>query len=120
MNPKFTPGKNIAIKVPVHEFDRTVAFYREILGFEEVDLSSSDDNESVAFKFGDKNLWIDRISGISQAEIWLEVITDDIEAASVYFEKNGGIRRDEIEPLPEGLSGFWIANPANIIHLITE
>ncbi len=120
MKPNFTPGKNIAIKVPYHEYDRTVAFYRDILGFEEVALSSPDGIESVTFKFGDKNLWIDRISGISQAETWLEVITDDIEAASVYFEKNGVIRRDEIEPLPEGFRGFWIANPANIIHLITE
>jgi len=120
MNPKFTPGKNIAVKVPLHEFDRTVTFYRDILGFEEVHLSSLDDNESVVFKFGDKNLWIDRHPGISQAEIWLEIVTDDIEAASVYFEKNGAIRRDEIESLPEGFKGFWIANPANIIHLITE
>jgi len=54
------------------------------------------------------------------AEVWLEVITDDSEAASKYFEKNNCIRRDEIEPLPEGFKGFWVANPANIIHLVTE
>jgi hypothetical protein len=40
--------------------------------------------------------------------------------ASVYFRKNSFIRRDEIEPLPDGFKGFWIANPANIIHLVTE
>ena len=40
MKPKFKPGKNIAIKVPVHEFDKTVAFYRDILGFEEIEPSS--------------------------------------------------------------------------------
>ncbi len=119
MKPKFTAGKNIAMKVPVHEFDGTVAFYRDILGFEQVD-ASSDETEAVIFKFGDKNLWIDRIPGISQAEIWLEVITEDIEAASEYFEKYNCIRRDEIAPLPEGFKGFWLANPANIIHLINE
>ncbi|MEE9337805.1 MAG: hypothetical protein V3U87_06970 [Methylococcaceae bacterium] len=43
MKPKFTSGKNIAMKVPVHEFDRTVVFYRDILGFEEVNASSPDD-----------------------------------------------------------------------------
>ena len=120
MKPKFTPGKNIAMKVPTHEFDRTVAFYKNILGFEKVNPSSPDDIESVTFKFGDNNLWIDKIPGISQAEVWFEVITEDIEAASKYFEENNCIRRDEIEPLPEGFKGFWLANPANIIHLITE
>ena len=120
MKPKFTPGENIALKVPDHEYGQTIAFYRDILGLEEVDLPSADGLESVTFKFGDKTLWIDRIPGISQAEIWLEVVTEDIEAAAAYFEKSGVVRRDEIEPLPEGFKGFWIANPANIIHLISE
>ncbi|MBT8352165.1 MAG: hypothetical protein KJO26_13165 [Deltaproteobacteria bacterium] len=120
MKPKFTPGKNIAMKVPAHEFDGTVAFYRDILCFEEVTLSSSDDIESATFKFGDKNLWIDKVTGISQAEVWFEVVTEDIKVASEYFEKNNCTRRDEIEPLPEGFKGFWLANPANIIHLITD
>jgi predicted enzyme related to lactoylglutathione lyase len=120
MKPIFTPGNNIAIKVPFHEFDSTVAFYRDILGFKVVKASSTDGIDSVVFKFGDKNLWIDRMSGLSQAEIWLEVVTDDIDRASDYFEENDCIRRDEIEPLPDGLKGFWIASPANIIHLISE
>ncbi len=120
MKPKFTSGKNIAMKVPVHEFDRTVVFYRDILGFEEVNASSPDDIEGVTFKFGDKNLWIDKIAGLSQAEIWLEIVTDDIEMASQYFKKSNCIRRDEIEPLPEGFKGLWLANPANIIHLVNE
>jgi catechol 2,3-dioxygenase-like lactoylglutathione lyase family enzyme len=120
MNGKLVPGKNIAMKVPVHEFDSTVVFYRDILGFEEIDASSPDEVESVTFKFGDKNLWIDKIEGLSQAEIWLEVVTKDIEKASKYLEENHCIRRDEIEPLPEGFKGFWLANPANIIHLVNE
>ena len=120
MKPKFSPGKNIAMKVPTHEFDNTVAFYRDILGFEEVDESSNGGIESVIFKFGDKNLWIDKIPGISQAEIWLEVVTENIEATSEYFEKNKCIRRDEIEHLPQGFRGFWVTNPANIIHLVNE
>ena len=120
MKPKFTPGKNIAMKVPAHEFDGTVAFYRDILCFEEVTLSSSDDIESATFMFGDKNLWIDKVTGISQAEVWFEVVTEDIKVAAEYFEKNNCTRRDEIEPLPKGFKGFWLANPANIIHLITD
>ena len=108
------------MKIPAHEFEATVAFYKDILGFEELDTSFSGDIESVTFKFGDKNLWIDKIPGMGQAEVWLEVVTEDIEAASEYFKKNDCIRRDEVEPLPEGFKGFWLANPANVIHLITE
>ena len=64
-------------------------------------------------------MWLDEVPHISQAEIWLEVITDDIERASKYFDQNQCVRRDEIEVLPDGLKGFWLSNPANIIHLVT-
>lgn len=120
MNPTFTPGNNIALKVPAHEYEATVAFYRDILGFEEIQLASPDNVESVTFKFGEKNLWIDKIATISQAEIWLEVVTDDIESASQYFQEKNCVRRDEIEPLPKEFNGFWISSPANIIHLINQ
>lgn len=119
MKPKFVPGKNIAMKVPAHEFIPTIAFYKDILGLEELDISPTD-NGSITFKFGDKNLWIDKTAGISQAEIWLEIVTEDLEKASKYFEKNKCIRRDEIEKLPEGFEGFWVSSPSNIIHLVTK
>ena len=37
------------MKVSVHEFDKTVAFYRDILGFEVIEASSPDDIDSVTF-----------------------------------------------------------------------
>ena len=118
MKPVFSPGSNIAMKVPDHEFDRTVKFYRDVLGLEQSDSLPGDD-DSVVFRFGDKKLWIDKVSGISHAEIWLEIVTDDLEAATRYFDDNDCVRRDGIEPLPQGFSGFWLSNPANIIHLVT-
>lgn len=120
MRPNFRAGKNIAMKVPTHEYDGTIAFYRDVLGLKECGPNPAGEVEAVSFEFGDKKLWIDRIPGMSQAEIWLEVETDDAEAASEYFAGKGCVRRDEIEPLPGGLKGFWLANPANIIHLVTE
>ena len=120
MKPTFSPGTNIAIKVPVHEYDSTVTFYRDILGLKQVTLESPDKYESTAFEFGDKNLWIDKISGISQAEIWLEIKTDDIQKAETYLKTKGLCRRDEIEPLPSEFKGFWLSSPSNIIHLIHE
>ena len=29
--PQFTAGKNIALKTPTHEFEKTVSFYRDVL-----------------------------------------------------------------------------------------
>lgn len=120
MKPRFRPGQNIAIKVPAHQFEQTVSFYRDILGLEQVSRSSPDPSDSTAFKFGDKNLWIDRMTSLSQAEIWLEIEADDIERAKVYLEKANIARRDEIEPLPAGFNGFWVSSPSDIIHLVTE
>lgn len=119
MKPQFEPGKNLAMKVPPHEFEKTVRFYRDILGFEEIKESQSANSYSVRFMFGDKILWIDRVETLSQAELWLEIVTDDIQAASEYLGSKGCVRRDEIEPLPQNFKGFWLANPANIIHLVS-
>ncbi|MBD3668967.1 MAG: hypothetical protein HUJ16_13450 [Kangiella sp.] len=120
MKPKFIPCRNIAMKIPAHEYDKTVVFYRDVLGFELIPLDNEEDNNTIRFKFGDKVLWIDRVTTVSQTEIWLEVITDDMDAAAEYLQTNGVIRCDEIEPLPEGFEGFWISSPANIIHLVTN
>jgi hypothetical protein len=71
-------------------------------------------------EFGDKRLWIDREDQISQAEIWLEIVTNDVESAEKHLRNKGVIRRNRIEELPEGFEGFWITNPADIIHLVSS
>ncbi len=114
---RFTPGKNIALKVPTHEFERTVRFYRDVLGFA-VAADNGSQCPSVVFEFGDKHLWVDPVATLSQAEIWLEVVTDDLAAAAQALNAAGCVRRDEIEPLPGDLRAFWISNPANLIHLV--
>lgn len=119
MKPRFEPGRNIAIKVPAHEYAQTVAFYRDVLGFSPGPEDVPSSTESVRFEYGDKLLWIDRVPSLSQAEIWLEIVVDDVDAASRYLEEHGCARRDEIEALPAGFKGFWITSPANIIHLVT-
>ena len=37
--------------------------------------------ETTAFEFGASTLWIDRVASMSQAELWLEIVTDDTAAA---------------------------------------
>ncbi|AWM60490.1 VOC family protein [Stutzerimonas stutzeri] len=120
MNPRFLPGRNMAMKVPTHEYTSTVAFYRETLGLKELTPNDADGAQTPRFEFGDKVLWLDRVAGISQAEIWLEIVTDDLDAAAAFLQQQHCARRDEIEPLPDGFRAFWISSPANIIHLISE
>ena len=120
MKPDFRPGKNIAIKVPAHEFERMVEFYKIIIGLKQKDTNSRDDFDSIAFEFGDKNLWVDKISELSQAEVWLEIESDNAADAKSYLEEQGCVIRNEIEPLPSGFNGFWLSSPSNIIHLVNE
>jgi len=112
----FSAGRNIAMKVPPHLYDATVQFYRDVLGLKEITKHEL----SVGFEFGSNNLWIDRVAGVSQAEIWLEVVTNDISAAAEQLNGAGVVRCDDIEPLPEGFQAFWISNPASIVHLVCK
>ena len=119
MKPKFRPGPNMAMKVPSHEYAATVAFYRDVLGLPTIDAPADSSTESVRFTFGDKVLWIDRVAGMSQAEIWLEIVTENPDEAAAFLSQHGCARRDEIEPLTENVTGFWVSSPCNIIHLVT-
>ena len=116
MNSRFAGGRNIALKVPPHQYDATVQFYRDVLGLKVLENHLP----AVGFEFGSNQLWIDRVTGLSQAELWLEIITDDVPAASTHFKAAGVVRCDEIESLPEGFDGFWISNPASIIHIVSK
>ena len=120
MSSDFEPGRNIAMKVPAHEYESTVAFYRDVLGFQPIQGQALSSTDSVRFAFGDKVLWIDKVPTLSQAEIWLEVVTTNLVDAARQLEDHGCCRRDEIETLPEGFKGFWVSSPANIIHLVAE
>jgi hypothetical protein len=113
---QFEGGRNIAMKLPSPLFDKTVSFYKDILRLPVLEEAAS----SVLFEFGANRLWLDREDHLSQAELWLEVTTDDVPAAADYLAQKGTARRDEIEALPEEFEGFWISNPANVIHLVSR
>jgi hypothetical protein len=108
-------GRNIAIKVPPHQFEATLRFYRDVVGLERLD-----DLSGPCFAFGANRLWLDRVDGMSQAEIWLELVADDMPAAAQRLAAAGVVRCDEIERLPDGFEGFWIASPASIVHLVSK
>lgn len=117
---KFAGGRNIAMKVPPHLWEETVRFYRDVLGLGELRNAFDSGPPSVGFEFGANRLWIDRVVGVSQAELWLQVTTADTTAAAEHLAAAGVVRCDEIEELPQGGSAFWISSPASIVHLVSE
>ena len=117
--PDFSGGRNIAMKVPPHQWEATVAFYRDIVGLPTF-AHEPTEPPSVGFVFGGNRLWIDRVESVSHAELWLELTTPDVPAAAEHLRAAGVVRRDEIEPLPDDHEGFWIANPAGIIHMVAK
>ena len=114
--PAFRPGMNIAMKMPPAEYERLVGFYRDVLGFEVLGRHEA----STVFRFGDKRLWVDRVPTLSQGEVWLELRAEDVTAAAAWLAAQGVTRRDEIEELPDGFDGFWIAAPGGMIHLVSS
>jgi catechol 2,3-dioxygenase-like lactoylglutathione lyase family enzyme len=113
--PDFRGGSNIAMKVPSHRFDATVAFYEDVLG-----LARVAGHETPVFAFGAATLWIDLVPHLSQTEVWLEVECEDVEGADAWLREQGVAREDALEPLPEGFRGFWIVAPPDVVHLVSE
>ena len=54
-------GFNIAMKVPPHQFDETVRFYRDVVGLEPYDEKAPE----IGFKLGPNRLWIDKAPMLS-------------------------------------------------------
>ena len=115
MDARFRGGVNISMNVPPHQYEATLAFYRDVVG-----LKPASHNGATGFELGPNRLWIDEAPGMSQAEIWLELFTDDFQDAAAHLSDAGVVRCDAIEPLPEGFRGGWITNPANIVHMVRE
>jgi hypothetical protein len=105
-----SPGKNIAIKVPLHKWPQTVAFYRDRVGLRVMQQSA----DTVAFVFGAMTLWIDRVERQSQVDVWLELFSDEPDQA---LRQLGSPLRDELEPL-NGVNGHWTSDPAGVVLLV--
>lgn len=111
---RYTPGRNIAIKLPERDYEATLAFYRDVIG-----LTLLEQTDVLAvFEFGQMRLNLDRIPHQSQTDIWFQIQTDDTASARSEMAAKGVTICDEVEPLPDGFDGFWIAAPSGTIHLI--
>lgn len=116
MTTKIYGGIDIAMKVPTHQFDATISFYRDVVGLNPI----TDREPAIGFELGPNCLWIDEAPGMSQAEVWLELFTDDFSGAASQLAEADTVRCDPIEPLPDGFRGGWFVNPANIVHMVRE
>lgn len=120
--PTFRGGPNVAVKIPRADYERTVAFYRDTLRFavEEVDVSDTPTvSRSHRLSFGELTLWLDQVDTYSRPDVWLELRTDDLDAAVGRLAEAGVHPRDELEPL-ETTRAHWIRDPAGTVHLLVE
>lgn len=116
MTAEITGGIDIALKVPTHQYQQTLDFYRNTVGLEEI----TDKAPATGFILGPNRLWIDEAPTMSQAELWLELFTPDFTATAEQLAQQGVTRCDSVEPLPEGFKGGWIMSPCNIVHMLRE
>ena len=108
--PQFSGGANIAIKCPSHTYEQTVAFYRDTLALPLIE----EEKDGCIFQFGPNRLWIDSVPNLSHPDIWLELETNDTEAAASFLNVHGVARRDEVEQLREDFNGFFISAPNGV------
>lgn len=106
------PGQNIAIKVPLHKWADTVAFYRDKIGL----TVTRELENSTGFDFNGFTLWIDKVPHQSQVDVWLELFSDDPTSALAAL---GSPQRDELEPL-DSVTGHWTSDPAGVVLLLRK
>ncbi|MEU8135740.1 VOC family protein [Streptodolium elevatio] len=122
--PEFSAGLNIAMKIPKAHYEATVAFYRDTLGFEvaEEEVAYAPTvSRTHAVRFGPTTLWLDCVDNYSRPDLWLQLHTDDLDAATSTLADVGIRPCDEVEPLADlDTRTHWIRNPAGVVHLLAE
>lgn len=112
----YTHVLNLAVKVPPPLYEATVQFYRDVHGLKLIE----EHVPAVGFEFGTHQLWIDRVPGLSQAEPWLELITNDISGASGHLLQSAGVvGSDELSRCQRGSMRCGCRASINI-HLVCK
>lgn len=120
MKTTFEAGINIAIKIPKSKYEKTVAFYRDILKWEveEKPINNPTISRTHKMKFGNNVLWLDCVDNYTQSETWLQLIVPNIEDATHHLLANGIETCDEIEKLPANM--HWIQDPSGTVFNLQE
>ena len=114
MTSEIKGGINIAMKVPSHQYEAVISFYRDVVKLPVFEEKAP----AIGFLLGPNRLWIDEAPNYTQAEVWLELFTGDHESTLARLEAGGATRCDQIEDLGPDFKGGWIMNPANIVHMV--
>lgn len=115
MDTRFEAGINIAIKIPKSKYEKTLAFYRDILKLdvEEKPIDNPTVSKTHEVKFGSNIIWLDCVDNYTHSETWLQLTVNDVEEAKNYLHLNGVETCDELEALPENM--HWIQDPAGTV-----
>lgn len=115
METKFEAGINIAIKIPKNKYEKTIAFYRDILQLkvEERPINNPTVSRTFEVKFGNNIIWLDCVDNYTHSETWLQLTVADVEVATKYLQANGVDTCDEIEEIPVDM--HWITDPAGTV-----
>lgn len=120
MDIKFEPGMNIAIKIPKSKYEKTVAFYKNILKMdvEEKAIDNPTVSRTHQVKFGNNVLWLDCVDNYTHAETLLQLTVPNVAEATAYLQANAVSTCDEIEALPVDM--HWIQDPAGTVFNIQK
>ena len=120
MDPQFEAGINIAIKIPKRKYEKTVAFYRDILRLkvEEKPIENPTVSRTHQVSFGNNVIWLDCVDNYTHSETWLQLTVPDVNEATNYLLANGVETCDELEELPENM--HWIQDPAGTVFNLQQ
>lgn len=120
MSTEFEAGVNIAIKIPKNKYEKTVAFYRDILKLDvkEVEINNPTVSRTHEVKFDNNIIWLDCVDNYTHSETWLQLTVPDVEKATEYLRSNGVETCDEIEEIPENM--HWITDPAGTVFNLQQ
>ena len=120
MDIQFEGGINIAVKIPKSKYEKTVAFYRDILKLEvqEKPIDNPTVSRTHQVKFGHNILWLDCVDNYTHSETWLELNVPDVDQATSYLKRNDIDTCDELEQLPEDM--HWITDPAGTVFIVKK
>ncbi|WP_312992436.1 hypothetical protein [Chryseobacterium flavum] len=120
MDIKFEAGINIAIKIPKNKYDKTIAFYRDILKLdvEEKPIDNPTVSRTHEVKFGNNIIWLDCVDNYTHSETWLQLTVRNVEEATGYLRSKGVETCDEFEELPENM--HWITDPAGTVFNVQQ
>ena len=120
MDNKFEAGINIAIKIPKSRYEKTDAFYRDILKLEVVEkpIDHPTVSRTHEVKFGNNIIWLDCVDNYTHSETWLQLTVPDVEQATNYLIENGVETCDELEQLPDNM--HWIMDPAGTVFNVQK